>query len=148
MAARQEAGYRLASSDWDDYNKQLGGALEFAGLPRWRIELRQLTGYLAVFVRNGRFLDLLAFCWRFRRSGLELARKILQGSWRTSRQAPVPPSEAARARLAEAADRWRRLQSLSARQSRRDAPAERTRVVARSPGCSPSDVVVGPPPNG
>ena len=34
MAANGEAGYKLVTTDWNEYNKQIGGALEFASLSR------------------------------------------------------------------------------------------------------------------
>ena len=77
LAAAGEAGYRLRSTNWDDYNKQIGGALEFADLPRNRIERLQMWAYFRVFLSNGRYLDLLKFCWRYRQEGWVLAQKIL-----------------------------------------------------------------------
>jgi radical SAM superfamily enzyme YgiQ (UPF0313 family) len=77
LAAAGEAGYRLKSTDWDDYDKQIGGALEFANLSRNRIERLQMWAYFKVFLSNGRYLDLVRFCWRYRREGLVLVRKIL-----------------------------------------------------------------------
>lgn len=79
LAAAGEAGYRLRSLDWDDYDKQIGGALEFAGLSRTQIEILQMWAYLKVFLWNFRFWDLIKFCWRFRTEGVTLLRKILSG---------------------------------------------------------------------
>jgi radical SAM superfamily enzyme YgiQ (UPF0313 family) len=78
LAARGEGGYRLVTSDWDEFNKQIGGALEFAGLTRAQIEWAQFSGYLRVFLNNWRLLDLVTFCWSYRVSGLKLARRILE----------------------------------------------------------------------
>lgn len=77
LAAAGEAGYRLRSTNWDDYDKQIGGALEFANLSRNRIERLQMWAYFKVFLANGRFVDLVKFCWRYRREGSVLAKKIL-----------------------------------------------------------------------
>jgi len=77
LAAAGEAGYRLRSTNWDDYDKQIGGALEFANLSRQRIELLQMWAYLKVFLWNHRYLDLVKFCWRYRREGFVVAKKIL-----------------------------------------------------------------------
>ena len=77
LAERGEGGFRLRSRDWDDYNKQIGDALEFEGLSRRQLELLQLAGYLGVFLRNGRLLDLARFTWRFRREGAAWLRKLL-----------------------------------------------------------------------
>jgi len=80
MAERGEGGYRIRSTDWNDYNKQIGDALEFEHLSRRDLEWLQVTGYLSVFARNGRWLDLLRFCWRFRREGIAVMRKVVFGS--------------------------------------------------------------------
>lgn len=77
MAERGEGGFRIKSYDWDDYNKQIGDALEFKGLTRRQLEKLQLFGYLSVFVKNWRFMDLTRFVWRFRREGFVFLRKFL-----------------------------------------------------------------------
>jgi hypothetical protein len=77
LAAAGEAGYRLRSTNWDDYDKQIGGALEFANLSRQRIEMLQMWAYLKVFLWNRRFVDLVRFCWRYRREGFVVTKKIV-----------------------------------------------------------------------
>lgn len=77
LAERGEGGFRIRSRDWDDYNKQIGDALEFEGLSRRQLELLQLAGYLGVFLLNGRLLDLGRFVWRFRQEGFAFLRKLL-----------------------------------------------------------------------
>src|SRR5439155_26065470 len=77
LAAAGEAGYRLRSTNWDDYDKQIGGALEFANLSRTRIERLQISAYIKVFLLNGRFVDFAKFCWRYRREGVVVLKKIL-----------------------------------------------------------------------
>ena len=79
MAARGLAGYRLLTTDWDDYNKQIGGALAFAGLSRTQIEILQLWAYLKVFIWNLRFLDLAKFAWEWRGGGWSVVKKISRG---------------------------------------------------------------------
>ena len=59
MAAAGEGGYRLRLTDWDDYDKQIGGALEFASLTRNQIERLQLWAYTKVFLFNGRCVDFV-----------------------------------------------------------------------------------------
>ena len=78
MAAAGEGGYRLRSTNWDDYDKQIGGALEFADLTRNEIERLQLWAYTKVFLRNGRYIDFVKFCWRYRTAGWSLVTKILR----------------------------------------------------------------------
>ena len=36
-----------------------------------------MWAYFKVFLANGRYLDLVRFCWRYRREGTVLLRKIL-----------------------------------------------------------------------
>ena len=69
MARRGAGGYRLISSDWRDFNKQLGHALELEGLTRPEMERLQLIGYVYFFLRNGRVVDFLRFCWQNRVEG-------------------------------------------------------------------------------
>ena len=79
MAAEGKGGYRLRSTNWDDYDKQIGGALEFGNLSRTQIEKLQMTAYFKVFLWNHRYWDLIKFCWAYRSEGLALLRKILSG---------------------------------------------------------------------
>jgi len=80
LAAQNKAGYRIISTDWDDYNKQLGGALEFANLNRKQIEWLQTTAYLKVYLLNGRFKDLMFFLWEYRHAGWEVLKKMIRGN--------------------------------------------------------------------
>jgi radical SAM superfamily enzyme YgiQ (UPF0313 family) len=77
LAAAGEAGYRLKSTNWDDYDKQIGGALEFANLSRHAIERLQIWAYIKVFLWNQRYRDLVRFCWQYRREGFVVLRKVL-----------------------------------------------------------------------
>jgi len=84
MAARGEGGYRLLSTDWNDYNKQIGNALAFDNLSRRDLEILQMLAYVKVFVANRRYADFARFVWRYRSEGLAVVRKILFG------RMPVP----------------------------------------------------------
>jgi anaerobic magnesium-protoporphyrin IX monomethyl ester cyclase len=77
MAAKGEGGYRLLSTDWDEYNKQIGGAMEFASLSRGQIEWMQVKAYLLVYLKNHRYLDLIQFIWSYRVGAWEVFKKIL-----------------------------------------------------------------------
>jgi anaerobic magnesium-protoporphyrin IX monomethyl ester cyclase len=77
MAAKGEGGYRLLTTDWDEYNKQIGGAMEFANLTRSQIEWLQIKGYLLVYLKNKRFIDLLKFLWEYRIGAWEAFKKVL-----------------------------------------------------------------------
>ncbi len=77
MAAKGEGGYRLLTTNWDEYNKQIGGAMEFANLSRRQIEWFQVRAYLKVYLFNYRYWDLLLFLWEYRKAALEVIKKIL-----------------------------------------------------------------------
>ena len=70
MAKNGEGGYRLIAKTWNDYNKQIGNALELVNIPREKIERLQMFAYLKVFLKNHRYWDFLKFCWDFRRQAL------------------------------------------------------------------------------
>ena len=65
LAARGQGGYLALSADWNDYNKQIGHAVEFAGVDRRTLERMQMLGYLRVYLENGRTLELLRMVPRF-----------------------------------------------------------------------------------
>jgi len=77
LAAKGEAGYRLLTTNWDEYNKQIGGAMEFANLSRKQIEYYQIFAYLSVFIRNFRAVDLAKFIWEYRKGVLSVIKKVL-----------------------------------------------------------------------
>jgi len=77
MARRGEGGYRLISTDWRDFNKQLGNALELDTLSRAEMERLQLIGYAYFFLRNGRLRDFLRFCWTNRVEAWAFARQFV-----------------------------------------------------------------------
>lgn len=79
LARRGEGGYRLISTDWNDYNKQIGHAMEFEGLSRRQLESLQMWGYLKVFLANRRHRDLARFAWSYRSEGWAVVKKVLLG---------------------------------------------------------------------
>lgn len=79
MARRGEGGYRLLSTDWNDYLNQIGHSLAFDHLSRRKIELLQMLGYVKVFAANRRYGDLARFAWDYRSEGWAVARKVLSG---------------------------------------------------------------------
>ena len=83
LAARGEGGYKIVSTDWDDYNKQIGGALEFAGLTRSQVEFFQIYAYLKVYLYNRRYKDLVKFCWTYGRGGMAIVLKNLKFAFNT-----------------------------------------------------------------
>jgi anaerobic magnesium-protoporphyrin IX monomethyl ester cyclase len=88
MAQKGEGGYSLLSKDWSDFNKQIGSALDFTAIPRREVEKLQLWAYCKVFLWNHRYLEFLAFAWRYRAAGLAIARKLLRGRGANIRHFP------------------------------------------------------------
>lgn len=74
MASEGRGGYKIISSKWSDYNKQLGNALELETLSRSDLEVLQLVGYLKLFVYNKRFRDFIKFAWNYRREMFSFLR--------------------------------------------------------------------------
>ncbi|MGD2279307.1 MAG: radical SAM protein, partial [Candidatus Omnitrophota bacterium] len=83
MALRREGGYKMLSTDWSEYNKQLGNALELDELSRPDLEKLQLAGYLRLFIYNRRYLDLFKFALGFWREMFSYFRNILRKRERT-----------------------------------------------------------------
>ncbi len=77
LAAKEEGGYKLLSTNWDEYNKQIGGAMAFASLSRRQIEWFQVKAYLKVYLFNYRFYDLIKFVWEYRKAAIEVMKKII-----------------------------------------------------------------------
>ncbi len=90
MAAKGEGGYKLLSTDWDEYNKQIGGAMEFAGLTRTQIEWFQVKAYLKVYLYNNRYGDLIKFLFEYRKGAWEVFKKIIFRSRSLSEQLNKP----------------------------------------------------------
>lgn len=79
MAERGEGGYRLLSTDWNDYNKQIGNAVAFEHLSRRDLEVLQMLAYVKVFLGNRRYRDFARFVWKYRSEGMAVLRKIVFG---------------------------------------------------------------------
>ena len=77
MAAKGEGGYKLLTTDWDEYNKQIGGAMEFADMTRQQIEWFQVKAYLKVYLYNRRYADLIKFLFEYRKAAWEVLKKIV-----------------------------------------------------------------------
>jgi len=75
-----DKGYRLRSLDWNDFNKQIGDALDFEGIDRRTIEVLQIAGYSLVFLANGRYGEFARFVQTYQTEGLTVLRKILTGA--------------------------------------------------------------------
>ena len=111
LAARGEAGYKLLSVDWDDYQKQFGGVLQFANLSASSIAALHFATYACVFLWNLRFLDFARFAWKYRAEGWALVSQRARGVFGgRGRHASPPPPRVRREAIAEASAVWREWQ--------------------------------------
>ena len=78
MAKNGEGGYRLLSTDWNDYNKQIGNALELKNLSRRQLEFLQVYGYVKLFIVNFRLFDLTKFVWHYRKEGWSFFKNFIK----------------------------------------------------------------------
>ena len=70
-------GYKIISTDWSDYNKELGNALELENLCRADLEKLQLLGYMRLFLANKRYLDFMKFVIAYRKEALGYVKNIM-----------------------------------------------------------------------
>jgi anaerobic magnesium-protoporphyrin IX monomethyl ester cyclase len=77
MAIKGEGGYQNMSPNWDDYNKQLGNAVELRDISRREIEFYQLLGYFLMYAFNFRFKDLFTVAKEHLPLVLAIVGKIL-----------------------------------------------------------------------
>lgn len=77
MAARGEGGYKILTMDWDEYNKQIGGAISFANLTRSQIERFQLKAYLLIYLLNFRVFDFISFCFEYKFLAFKILKKLI-----------------------------------------------------------------------
>ena len=77
MAETGEGGYILSAKNWNDYNKQIGDALDFSGVRRKTLERLQFFGYIKVYLKNWRLLDFIKFCWKYKTEGVTVIKKML-----------------------------------------------------------------------
>lgn len=80
MAAAGEGGYVKMSSDWADYNKQLGNAMEMVSLSRAELTKLQLLGYFNFYLKNFKIKDFILNLWVYRKLVFSIIKKYLQQS--------------------------------------------------------------------
>ena len=78
MAKAGEGGYRLTSTDWNDYVKFGGGGLEFENLSRKELEKYQAKAYLSLYLKNYRFFDFMAYALEHRTQAKVAAKKLIR----------------------------------------------------------------------
>ncbi|HUO05199.1 MAG TPA: radical SAM protein [Candidatus Binataceae bacterium] len=87
MAIKGEGGYRKLSTNWEDYNKQLGNAVELEHLSRRQMEMLQIFGYVFVYLYHARLSDLMRAVTRHRTRVGNILKKVAFG-----RLSTTPPS--------------------------------------------------------
>lgn len=76
MAKLGEGGYKSFSEDWSGYTFTAGKGLELENLSRRQMEKLQIIGYLKLYLRNFRFVDLFVHIISYRRQALGLIRSF------------------------------------------------------------------------
>jgi radical SAM superfamily enzyme YgiQ (UPF0313 family) len=77
MAAKGEGGYKLITTNWDEYGKQLNNCLELTSISRTALDWFQMIGYVGTFLFNFRLMALLNFFWEYRGGAINLFSKAL-----------------------------------------------------------------------
>lgn len=67
MALKGEGNYQLISRDWSKYDKYGGSALQLRNLPLQELEKWQRRMFLEFYLKNGRFLDLAKFLFKYKK---------------------------------------------------------------------------------
>ncbi len=75
MALKSEGNYIPLSKDWEDFDKQIGNALELRNLSRRQLELYQMKGYVQFYLFNMRLVDMLRMIISQRKLILQMVRK-------------------------------------------------------------------------
>lgn len=84
LATSGQGDYKLIGVNWEDFNKQIGNALELEHLPRKTMERLQLEGYLYVYLRNLRFREMLEAIWINRKRIAFILRKLIRPTRRAA----------------------------------------------------------------
>jgi radical SAM superfamily enzyme YgiQ (UPF0313 family) len=79
LAIRGEGGYRKLSVDWDDFNKQVGNAVELEHVSRRSLELLQILGYVSLFLLNLRFGEFVKNLAAHYKLAFSILRKAVIG---------------------------------------------------------------------
>ena len=91
-----EQGYRLLSSNWEDYDKYLSPSVELDALPYSVMRRLQIQMYLETYARNGRLRELASMFWQHRgffgSFGRKLIRQLLPAGARVPRPVPAAGS--------------------------------------------------------
>jgi len=77
MAKRGEGGYKILSSDWRDYNKQFGNALELKNVSRKEMEKIQFWGYMKFFFYNFKIKEIIKNIIRHHNLAFAMIKKLI-----------------------------------------------------------------------
>ena len=78
LAIQGKGGYKLISKNWEDYNKQIGNALELENFSRKQMERLQMWGYIKLYLYNLRFKDLFNVAYSNRKLAWVIIKKIFR----------------------------------------------------------------------
>ncbi len=81
MAKLGEGGYKSFSEDWSGYTFTAGKGLELENLSRRQMEKLQVIGYLKLYLKNFRLIDLFVHVLSYRRQVLGLIRSLVANQW-------------------------------------------------------------------
>ena len=90
LASKKEQGFAGISRNWDDYRFRIGGSIWYKNFTKKQLEWMLIKGYLTVFIKNYRIIDLFKFAWKYRKAALTLLSKVLTGKEVISEYAPPP----------------------------------------------------------
>lgn len=131
LAARGEAGYELLTTDWDEYNRQIGSVMAFKHFTRRQLEWHRLMIYVKLYAYNRRPWDLVRLFFRFRSAAVQAVKNVIWGQ-KKLRDFMRPPSDydemlaggrrASINDIVDARQRWDDLQKREMVQIRRSNP--------------------------
>ncbi len=131
LAAKGEAGFRLLSTNWDEFNKQFNGSLEFTNISRNALEWYQIIGYVSVFIFNLRFIDFLKFFITYSGGAVMLLLKALSGKTSVRQLLNLPddyeavinsPETISIEDMVKSREYWKGVQAGEVKRARREAP--------------------------
>ncbi len=80
LAKDGKCGYKRLSLDWEDYNKQLGNAVELESVSRKELILAQIIGYSLIYIANFRFVCFFKMIKDNLPLSLTLVSRLIKGS--------------------------------------------------------------------
>ena len=126
LAANGEAGYKLVTTNWNEYNKQIGGALEFASLSRKQIEVMQVKAYTSVFLKNHRYVDFVKFLWHYRVGAFSVLKKMIglkpKDQYEQETKSRIELDSDGKKLIADATQSWQEWQVQELKRTRKVKP--------------------------